>query len=343
MSERTGWRVDALLREAVVSATTSGARARLMLTTAVLVGVMLAGLQLNDWRSLTQQIRAADVMGRSVVTLSAPPQGSAEVATRSCEGLISLGGVEAAGVVISDGRSSYAQLGTGIATARASSTLIPELRAADLAIGSALETGTEGTLTSPSGDVLSYERVAPQPAGIDVNSTVLSPLRKEDSTALACIVRLSSFARVEDYVPLLLSSLQSTGSPLVARTFTEAVDPISAYSSRITSWAPVVGGLVCALLGLIMLFTRGSEIAAYRMSGTSIREVLAIRSVEQALYAAVLWCSATLAMIPMSGFLGTPIGVGAAAGIAAFTWVVVYPLGAVLFLRRDPTALARDR
>lgn len=343
MAKRTRWRFSALVREAVVNATATGTRAIVMSALSVAVGVLIAALQLYDWSSLTQQVRSADAQGRSVVTISASPQMSAQIEVASCEALTSLEGVEAAGVIVLGGRSSFDQLGVGLATARASSTLIPEVAAADLAIGSALGTAESGTLTSGSGYVRSYTTASAQPAGVDVNSLVLSPLLGSDTTAPTCIVRLRSFAHVHDYLPMLLASLQSTGPPLVTRASTEAVDPVASYSTRITVWAPALGGLGCALLGLATLFARGSEIATYRMSGTTIRATLGICTFEQALYAAILWCSASLTTVVWHGSLGHPVGTIAAAGVAAFTWLAVYPIGATPFLRRDPTVLAKDR
>ena len=343
MTQPRHWRLSAAIREAVFGAVASGPRSWLMLLVAVLMGVAMSGLQVADWTTLDRQLDAADASGHTVISFGATPQAQTEIAISSCEALTHAPGVEVAGAMIPSGRTTVDQLGSGISAVRASSSLVPELTRAEVAVGDLLAPASAGVITGDSGYVRTYVAASPRPPGIDVNSAVISPLLTADVSTAYCVARLSSFADVDALAPILLSSLSSSGAPPAVRSVSDTFDPVDAYLNRTTRWAPAGVGVVCAFISLVLLLARGSEIAAYRLSGTSRRSMMLLCVIEQSVYAAVMWCSVTLTALALAPFLGSVSAVVAAGGIAACVWLALYSVGAYVNVRRDPTALARER
>lgn len=337
------WRPDALAREGVLNALFAGARTWLILAFALLAGSGQVVLHALEWRQLHAHIEAAEAAGRDVIVVTGDPEAPPAIDVAGCEALSELPGVRAAGVLVPQSRTWIDQAGAALLTLQASPTLVPELAAAEAALGSAIPSAP-GTLITGLGDgPRRFVAAALRPAGIAINSALVVPRPTAMVHTSECVIELDRFARRAAMTPLLIASLTTDGQPLVVRAASQPVDPAEAYATRPGRFAPLAIGLVGALLGLVTLRARGSEVAAYRLSGTSVGDTYRILLVEQATYAGILCGGATLAALLLAPQLGSPAAAIAWGGASALTWMLLFAVGGWPVAARDPISLAKDR
>lgn len=339
----TGWRPEALAREGVLNALFAGARTWLILAFALLAGSGQVAFHSLEWRQLQSQIEAAEAAGRNVLVVTGDPEAPAAIDVASCEALSEVSGVRAAGVLVPQSRTWIDQAGMALLTIQASPTLVPELGAAEAVLGSEIPS-TPATLITGLGDgPRRAVAAAPRPTGIDINSALVVPRPSGMLHTSECIVELDRFAQHATMTPLLVASLTTDGQPLVARATPQPVEPAETYATRLGRFVPLVIGVIGALLGLVTLRARGSEVAAYRLSGTSVRDTYRILLLEQATHAGILCAGATIASLVLAPHLGTVVAAIAWGGASALVWMLLFALGSWSIAARDPISLAKDR
>jgi hypothetical protein len=123
----------------------------------------------------------------------------------------------------------------------------------------------------------------------------------------------------------------------------EPDDPIAQFLARIDRLLPIALGLVGGAAMVISLRLHASEIAVYRLAGTSSTCLLILLALHAALVAGVGVLAATAAAVVLACFYpdpSVPILWSLAMGAVATTTVVAFT--ADLAFRR-PTDLAKDR
>lgn len=341
--KRLRWRSEAAIREGVLNAFSAGGRSLVMLLFAAIIGAGAVAFHTYQWQRLIENVTEAEDAGRDVVILSGPPGSLIEIDSESCEQLSQLSGVKASGVLIADGRTWIDQAGAALLVFAASPTLIHELSGSEAVIGASVKAADAGRLTGLADGIRNYTRAEARPAGIDINSGVVIPRSVHDTTAPACVIQLERFADAHGLSVALTSCLSAAGSPIVVQRVAESYDIIGNYIERPERFLPLGLGAIGALLGLTALRARGSEIAAYRLSGTSVLDMYRIVLAEQSVYAGIHWTTAAAATWTLATWTGSDVATIAWAGAASLTWMAFFAMGSLPLVARDPTALAKDR
>lgn len=339
----TRWRSEAAIREGVLNAFSSGGRSLAMLLFAVIIGSGAVAFHTYQWQRLNDYVTKAEDAGRDVVILSGPPGSLTRVDSESCERLSQVSGVRASGVLIAEGRTWIDQAGASVLVFAASPTLIHELLGSEAVIGASVKAADAGRLTGLDEGTRNYTRAEARPAGIDINSGVVIPRSVHETTAPACVVQLERFADARALSVALTSALSAAGRPLVVQQVAESYDIIGNYIERPERFLPLVMGAIGALLGITALRARGSEIAAYRLSGTSVLDMYRIMLTEQSVYAGIQWTAAAAATWTLATWTGSDVATIAWAGAASLTWTTLFAMGSLPLIARDPTSLAKDR
>lgn len=337
------WRSEAAIREGVLNAFFAGGRSVAMLLFAVLIGSGAVAFHTYQWQRLINNIAEAEVAGRDVVILSGPPGSLVEIDSESCEQLSQLSGVKASGVLITDRRTWIDQAGAALLVFTASPTLIHELSGSEAVVGASVKAADAGRLTGLADGPRNYTRAEARPAGIDINSGVVIPRSVQQTTAPACVVQLERFADARGLSVALTSSLSAAGTPVMVQQVAESYDIVGNYVERPERFTPLALGAIGALLGLTALRARGSELAAYRLSGTSVLDMYRIVLAEQSVYAGIQWTAAAATTGTLATWTGSDVATIAWAGAASLTWVAFFAIGSLPLVASDPTALAKDR
>lgn len=349
MTER--WRWSGLVREAVRNTIDWRSRQLIVLVTAVVVGLAVSLFSATEWVALQRDLDTLRDNGRNVVVFSSTDINSpASIAIDSCEALREQSGVVRSGARIAQGMVDSRQLGPGVPLFSASSTLFPQLNEHAIVVGSAvgLPAGdanievldATGNSTVSAGFVLGTE-----PQGLDANGAIIERLPPEAQTTEQCVVELDRFAKVHDVIPALAASLRSTGGDFSATVvLNETYDTVTAYLERPSRFLPVLAGLIGALLASVMLVMRSSELAAYRLSGTSRAALAQLLMLEQLLTSGVLVALGSVGLL-LCGLAGRlpPLDDFLWIWLAGVSWVVAFGVPALIGTRRNPADLARDR
>jgi len=356
MADADRWPLRLLAREATRNTLALGGRLLPLVLAAVLAGSAHVALAAHASRGLDAALTALESEGRHLLDLApAPPLGgespaeAAGVDRRSCENLATLAGVDAAGVVTEDeARSASPQTGPFLPVRRVSPSLLPAVTEHDVVIG----TSTGERLGLARGDRLALGGLGSEPldAVVDGSRALPSTLAlfaaPLPTTALAetCRVELARFADASRMTPVLLGSVQASGAAVRAEPLLdETADRVELHLTRVDRHLPLLlgalGGLVTAVLALL----RTSELATYRLAGTSRRSLGVILALEAALLGGIFATASTAATIVLRGELLSPLAsaLGGLAGASA--WVLVASVLSVPVLRRRPNDMAKDR
>jgi hypothetical protein len=347
MPPRPSWRIGDLVREAVLDTFSVGGRSILALVAAVAISSATAAWAVWETRMFDQTLIELGDRGRNVVVISsAMPDVAASISRGSCESLIDLPGVLRAGVVVQEGRDDVFPFGVDIPLYRVSSTLMPELADAEAVVGSAVADQPGGSAQRISIGDIAVEAVVGerQPTGVDVNSGVSLPASVNQADAENCFVVLDRRADVTSWAPSLVSELKSSGPPLGAiAVLQEPTDARQAYLDRATRFIPLAAGTFVGILFGLLTISRASELATYRLSGTSARDLLVMLSMQSLLVGGIVSASAAVASTPLSPIGADPSVIAMRAiEMGAIAAVVSSLLASSVALRR-PTDLAKDR
>jgi len=371
------WRTTALLREALFNTLGRGSRQAILVAVALALGLASALASAFVENELARDDLAREQAGYGVFQIgSASDSDDARILRASCEALIRHEGVRRAGVIVPLDREAFVQTGRA-PTALVSTTLLPALAEVDAVVGRDLVVGGEAEGAGSSGvampagvagaadetgrvvggpapwwlasggRVISARIGEIEPQGIDLGSVVSFPA--DVDRAPVCIVEVEDSTVSE-------SSARVIASELVARLQTEGPDvralPVEAGGNSLREvWNasparafPAGSGVVGALAAGFVLLLRSSEMAAYRLSGTSARSLLRLLFLEQTVLAGCLVFAAGTgfaalkligAVAPPSGFLWALVG--------GVVWLIVSSASAAVAACRNPIRLARDR
>jgi ABC-type antimicrobial peptide transport system permease subunit len=120
-------------------------------------------------------------------------------------------------------------------------------------------------------------------------------------------------------------------------------DPVDTYLKRPSRWLPLLLGALGALATAISTRLRASEIAVYRMSGTSATSVVSLLTVEALLIAGTAAASAaTASAVLAKGHLDATVPVVRGLAMAG-VWTLTSIVASLDLAVRSPNDLAKDR
>lgn len=342
------WRAGYLAREATINVFGPKARMLPLVALAVLAGVASStfiAVEAITLETASEQL-AQNGMG-IVVYGAANPDSPVVIDRASCEALADEPGIQRAGLVVDSETADLTPIGRDLPTMRASLTLFPLLAHADVVIGSAFRTATDDELwvTHDGADHGTLAVVAPrEPDALGSNAAILLPLRPTDATGPQCVVVFEAFADTGRGASAYSAQLSTAGNAVIGvESLPNAVDPAVAYLERPGRFLPLLLGLMGAIAAGIFGRLRASEIAVYRLSGSSSSSVLALVTLESMFVAGVALASAVATAGALSPWY-LDVSVAMLAGLVlAGTWAVGAIVMSVDLAIRRPTDLAKDR
>jgi len=358
MRETDKWPLGYLAREATRNVMAWGARLFPVLLIGILLGSGIVALAVKETKDYEARVAQLAAQGRNVVSLYLQGDSDQEAANpddglgrRSCEALNDMRGVVAAGLV-GEGLESQniAQLSSLTQVRPVSATLLPQLTEYDLVIGAAaaenagLAPDAQKTILTSKGTLLTG--IVNTEIGPRVPSTlaVFSVLGPEIQHEKFCNVILDQKADVAGMIPILEASLTAKGGDVVSQViFVEQFDVRKDFLNRTERFAAPAAGIFGGLILAILTFMRSSELAAYRLSGTSPRSLGLMLSFESALIAGTFFTSAAVGVAVFYADLFSSLATLLWAATGAGTWMFVSWLLALPVLRRKPSDMAKDR
>ncbi|QDB80566.1 hypothetical protein FE251_15210 [Georgenia wutianyii] len=128
-----------------------------------------------------------------------------------------------------------------------------------------------------------------------------------------------------------------------SQLLTATSDPALNYLERLSRWLPLLLGLLGAIATAIVTRLRSSELAVYRMSGTSPTSLMTLLTLETLLIAGIAALSAATAPLALPAhYIDPAVPVLWGIGLAG-TWAVVTLAMSLDLAVRHPSDLAKDR
>ncbi|WP_133241704.1 hypothetical protein [Microbacterium sp. Gd 4-13] len=339
------WRFADLTREAMRNVFGRSARLLPALALAGVLGGGAVGVLTLEQSALNAQIAALTSQGRGVVFIGgASPDRPASISRNSCEALTEDPRVERAGIIVDAGRADATPFAVDAPARRASTTLFPELGEVDVLVGD--------TLASQQGPfrTLVYDQpfdaivAPPSREGTGSAFTLTFPLLPADTSASRCAVLLDPFATASELTSDLIAQLEVTGNTVSGQeVLAAASDPVDSYLGRLGRFAPMAFGALGGFATALITRTRTSELAVYRLSGTSTTSLLTLLLLENLLLAgtaAAVSGAAALLLLPQ---LYDPATAAVGGFALAGCWALVATIASVDIPFRRPTDLAKDR
>ena len=367
------WRITALLREALLNILGRGSRQVVLVAVAVALGLAPALGSAFVENELRRDDLAREQAGQGVLQIgSVSDSDEARISRTSCEALTGRSEVRRAGVIVPLDREAFVQTGRA-PTALVSTTLLPALAGVDAVVGRDLAggevamgagadvpadgagdavamAGAEAPWWLASGDRVVSARVGGvEPRGIDLGSVVSFALPADVDRASVCIVEMEpplvSGSAAGDVGPELVAALETEGADVRAFPVESGGTSLrEVWSASPARAFPAGSGVVGALVAGLVLMLRSSEIAAYRLSGTSARSLLRLLFLEQVVLAGCLVSAAGagFAVLALAGAAPPPSGLLWVV-LGGVVWLMVAGVPAVVVACRNPVRLARDR
>lgn len=344
--QRDGWHLGLLAREAARNVFGRGSRLLAVLALAVLAGAGSSAYIALETQAMRQELHDLAAEGRNVLELSALGNDApARIDRASCEALADQHGVRRAGMLERTGELDVLPVGTRLPTQRASTTLFPELAGADLLVGRNVSERASRPFTVRAGQHLATAvHAEPHPADLGTGFSITLPPRPSDVTTARCIVILDEFSSVDTALAVVAAQLMVTENPITgAELLTATNEPVTEYLQRLSRWFPLLLGLLGATATAIITRLRASEIAVYRMSGTSPTSVMTLLTLETLLITGTAALSATATSLVLSAHYLDP-AVPILWGLAlAGTWAIAALAASLDLAVRRPSDLAKDR
>ncbi|MBD7949317.1 MULTISPECIES: hypothetical protein [Oerskovia] len=354
MHETDRWSLALLAREATRNVFSTAARLFPVVLLAVLLGSAQASLAVQQGQGLERQIAELRAQGRNVLAATQAVQDSPVLIDRdSCEGLTALSVVERAGIQVLDAPSmDLPQLGAKVPVRPVSTTLLPELATHDAVVGRSIaESAGRGpsqrfdlvTGASGSGTVSALVGSG-DGAGLGGTGAVFVAADRSIATSATCSVVLTPFADASAAAPVIAAALDVQDNPvLVSTELRETTDVVALFLTRIERFLPLllgaIGGLTVAVVGSL----RSSELAAYRLSGTSPRSLGVLLALEQSLVAGTFVTASAATTLLLAGQALAPAASVLWTIAGGLVWLVVGNIVALPVLRRRPSDMAKDR
>ncbi|ACZ23255.1 hypothetical protein Sked_33600 [Sanguibacter keddieii DSM 10542] len=338
-----------LVREAVKNVLSPAARMFPVLAVAVLLGAGQTALVVHQADALGSTLDDLGLAGRNVVVLTPPASDAVSTVSRtSCDGLTRYDQVQAAGLVGRAERTDLVELGSFVPLQPVSDTLLPLLTTHDAVVGAALWPDADAdesiVLVTASGQVLQAALGPPVPAGISTGAALGVPLDPTTTTGDHCVVVLDPYLPVQESRQVVLSELQLVGEPLVATSpYSETVDVVARHLARTERFLPGAVAVLAGFTALALSRLRSSELAAYRLSGTSRRSLATMLLLEQMIVAGFFVTSGTTAALVLGTHLRDPAVPVLWAVVGGLAWVVCAGTAASAAVLRRASDLAKDR
>lgn len=339
------WSLRAALREAVKNVLLPSGRSLAGLGLSVLLGSALVLSAVNDDSRFERVLRSQTRVGTHTVVIGAnKADEAARVSTRSCSGLVHVTGVLVAGPLQLLGLDRVYQLDTHVAIVATSTSLLPALLATQAIVGSALPFDRPRPIAgSRLARVLATPGV-PLAGGIPADSAVVVRLDPRVEVAGLCVAVLDPRVSPPTILPALAASVHSSGAPVLARVAAVAqVDPIADYRDRPRRLIPLACAALLCLWATALLRFRASEIAAYRLSGTSKPDMMLILALEQVVLAGVFSSAALASIVITRSQLVSARAVMLWTLTGVCLWLGAFPVLAIKSAYGKATELAKDR
>jgi len=347
MVRRDGWTLLAMARESALNVFRTSGRMSLIIFYAVVAGSGVVAYEAQRTAVFDQSLEAYRMAGRNIIVISSsdPDDTQFEIDRVSCEGLTDISGVVRAGVVLDLRSVNTVEYGANVPLHAVSASLMPELRSGQILAGSALAGPADPRRRiSISGTVASVIRARAQPAGLDLDSSLVALVPPAVQFAPRCVVELDRFQNVATLLPLLESAIATRGRmPQLQEVLRLRQDPVAQFRASPERRALWMAGLVGALLAVVLTFAGSSESAAYRLSGTTSRSHLVILVLGQVLCSGVFMFAGTVALLLLGPRIATPAAQLLVTVQAGMLWVFAYAVGVFPLLFADPSSLAKDR
>lgn len=344
--QRDCWRLGMLAREAVRNVFGPGSRMIAILAFAVLAGSGSSAYIALETKSMRQEVHDLAAEGRNVLVFSAlSSDAPARISRASCEALTDQNGIRHAGILEPAGEIDVLPVGTHLPSQRASVTLFPELSGADLLVGGSLSDRVPRPFIVRSGqDLATAIHAAPHPEGLSTSFSITLPPHPSDAYSKQCVVILDAFSDADIAMPTIAAQLGGTQNPISGTELLTATnDPVADHLERPGRWLPLLLGLLGAVATAIIVRLRASEIAVYRMSGTSPVSVMVLLTLEALFVAGVAALAATAASVALAPHYLDP-AVPVLWGLAlAGTWTLAFVTASLDLAVRRPSDLAKDR
>src|SRR5690625_4455802 len=298
--ERDHWQLGLLVREALRNVFGSGSRLLPVVALAVALGAGSSAFIAMETRTMHEQVTGLAADGRNVLVFSAlNDDAPARIDRRSCEALTGQHGITQAGILERVGEVDVFPVGTNLPAQRASTTLFPELSGTDLLVGPRLSDHAPRPFTVRIDDHLATAiPTPPHPDGLATGSTITLPPHPGASTAERCVVVMDAFSDARAALPVVAAQLSVLDNPISGtELLTATSDPALNYLERFSRWMPLALGLLGAIATAIVTRLRSSELAVYRMSGTSPTSLMTLLTLETLLIAGIAALSAATASL----------------------------------------------
>lgn len=339
------WRFADLAREALRNVFGSGARLLPAVALAGLFGTGSVATLVLEQNALHDEIAALTDQGRGVVIFTeASPERPGYIGRGSCEQLVDTKGVEAAGLVVFMTGTDAAPFVIDAPARRASSTLVPALGEADVVVGSTLADHQGPFRVLIHGQSFDAVVAGPSREGTGTAYSLTFPLLPHDTAAGMCVAILDPILDADDLVPTLATQLNVGGNPISGKeVLVHPSDPIEDYLTRLSRHTPLALGLIGGFITAVITRTRGSELAVYRLSGTTRSSLLTVMLVENLLIAGVAASATAVAGLVLAAYLFDPATAIITGFALAGTWAVIASVATLDLPFRRPTDLAKDR
>jgi hypothetical protein len=319
----SGWQRRLLAREAMRNVSTPMSRHRLLAYLAVLFGLVVVAQSVIAGAQHGADLRARSEAGHGVLTFqSHDPHRPASIGLWSCEALRDDPRVARAGVLTGGRMTDVDQLGRHQRVISASTGLVPELRRHRVVLGERLPP-ISGSLVI-QGSSVEAGRLAHQPPGVDVNSSIVVPVSAELARVEQCTVVLVVPIGVAGASRELAARLEVEGSPVVASGPGVGADDVGArYLGRLDRWFGVGVGAAAGVLACAVARLRSGELAVYLLSGTSRGDLIRLVLLEQALVAGLFVTGVATAVPFVAERLVSPAATVHMGAAGAGVWVLV--------------------
>lgn len=347
MHSRQGWTAYLLLREAILNVFAWRGGGTFILAFALAAGAGQVIYMSAQWERLEASLLEQQSRGLGVYDFTVADGRSTAVVSRpSCEHLNGIVGVDSAGITQEEPRENFIQTGPAVRIVAVSRALVPELERYDAVIGSTLgfRPGTEVTLFSPNLGSMRAVVGGVNETRLAFGSAIAIALPPGRNTAGTCTATLVRNANARELVPLLQSSLHVSGGSIVAtERFTSTYDLTAAYLQRAERFLPMLLGVAGSSIAFISYRLRSNQLAAYRLSGTSRSDLMALLMFEQILAAGVfVTASAAATIVMLLSRDSTPDSTWGWALLGGITWFQTFTISAVLISRQNVAQLAKN-
>ena len=340
---RHQWRFSELAVEATRNVFAPIAIARLLTVAAVVLGAAGPILDARSFVNLSREQSRLNGRGAHSALIQLPEDSSGDgIRVDSCTALATYPGVTSSGSITPLGTTSVLQVGPDLPLFEISPGLIPQLESVDLAVGADVAPGFVDGWVSLDGQQLQATAARRLPDGARLNNGLMVKMRTQ--YAPLCLVNLDPSADTDQVLARLTPSLRSTSPAIQVRRLLEpTTEPTDGYFDRIERFAYVLLGIVMGGAALVLTLLRGSTLAAYRLSGTTRRDIATLIIAEQAILTSIFVGAGTATLIAFASEVGSLRATAMLIIVGALSWMSIAVIAAAIAAARNPLDQARDR